>query len=142
MPRANRSTEWVLAEMALCQRQAMGLPLHVVAVLAAFSIAPAGGPAVSGDGSVGPTVAEVVDIIRDSGLPFETNAMFTNIEGSLDEVLDLVKRCTEHVAEVAPRVSVVLKLDVREGHPDALHQKVAAVERLHGVAGSARQGAE
>ena len=106
-----------------------------MAVLAAFSIAPAAGPGVAEDGSVGATVAEVVRIVRDSGLPYETNAMFTNVEGTLEEVLDLVKRCTEHVAAVAPRVSVVVKLDVREGHPDALHAKVATVERLVGGPG-------
>ncbi len=103
-----------------------------MAVLAALSIAPSGGPAVGEDGSVGTAVAEVIGIIRDSGLPYETNAMFTNVEGSLDEVLDLVKRCTEHVAAQAPRVTVVVKLDVRLGHPDALHQKVASVRRLMG----------
>ena len=101
-----------------------------MAVLAALSVAPAAGPAVGEDGSVGPTVADVVRIIRDSGLPYETNAMFTNVEGSLDEVLDLVKRCIEHVAAAAPRVTVVVKLDVRTDHPDALHAKVATVERL------------
>jgi uncharacterized protein (TIGR00106 family) len=106
-----------------------------VAVLAALSIAPAAGPSVAEGGSVGAIVAEVVQIIRDSGLPYETNAMFTNIEGSLDEVLDLLKRCIEHVTAVSPRVSVVMKLDVREGHPDALHAKVATVERLMGGAG-------
>ena len=78
--------------------RSIGATVLGVAVLAALSIAPACGPTVSEDGSVGPTVAEVVDIIRDSGLPYETNAMFTNVEGSLEEVLDLVKRCTEHVA--------------------------------------------
>lgn len=79
---------------------------------------------------MGRAVAEVVQIIRASGLPFEINAMFTNVEGSLDDVLDLVKRCTEHVARQAPRVSVVVKLDVRPGHPDALHRKVETVTRL------------
>lgn len=98
--------------------------------LAAFSIAPSGGVGVGEDGSVGHVVAEVVRIVRDSGLPNETNAMFTNVEGDLDEVLDVIKRCTEYVAAIAPRVSVVVKLDVREGHSDALHQKVATVERL------------
>lgn len=103
-----------------------------MAVLAALSIAPAGGSAVGEDGSVGPAVAEVVAIIRESGLPHEVNAMFTNVEGSLDEVLDLIRRCTEHVAARAPRVSVVVKLDVRGDHPDALHEKVVTVERLLG----------
>lgn len=88
-----------------------------------------GGPAVSADGSVGPAVAEVVRIVRQSGLPNETNAMFTNVEGNLDEVLDLIRRCVDHVASIAPRVSVVVKLDVRSGHIDALHEKVASLER-------------
>jgi uncharacterized protein YqgV (UPF0045/DUF77 family) len=100
-----------------------------MAVVAAFSISPMGGSAVSADGSVGPAVAEVVRIVRQSGLPNETNAMFTNVEGTLDEVLTLIERCVEHVASIAPRVSVVVKLDVRSGHTGALHEKVASVER-------------
>ena len=104
-------------------------------MLAAFSISPGGGPSVGENGSVGRVVAEVVRMIRESGLPNETNAMFTNVEGSLHDVLDLIKRCTEYVAGVAPRVSVVVKLDVREGHADAIHEKVATVERLIGETG-------
>ena len=99
-------------------------------VVAAFSVTPLGGPAVSADGSVGQAVAELVRIVRSSGLPNETNAMFTNVEGTLDEVLDVVKRCLEHAATLAPRVNAVVKLDIREGHADALHQKVARVDRL------------
>ena len=101
-------------------------------MLAALSISPSGGGSVGEDGSVGEVVADVVRIIRSSGLPNETNAMFTNFEGSLDDVMGLIKRCIEHVATLAPRVSVVVKLDIREGHSDALHEKVAAVERLVG----------
>ena len=103
-----------------------------VTVLAAFSIAPGGGTAVGGDGSVGPAVAEIIRMVRESGLPNETNAMFTNVEGSLDDVLDLIKACTAHMATVAPRVSVVVKLDVRDGHAGAIKEKVATVERLLG----------
>jgi uncharacterized protein YqgV (UPF0045/DUF77 family) len=98
-------------------------------VLAAFSISPLGG-AVDADGSVGPAVAEVVRLVRASGLPNETNAMFTNVEGDWDEVMTLIRTCTDHVATVAPRVSVVIKLDVRAGVEGALRGKVATVERL------------
>jgi uncharacterized protein YqgV (UPF0045/DUF77 family) len=101
-----------------------------MSVLAAFSIAPSGGDLVADDGAVGPAVAEVIRIIRASGLANETNAMFTNVEGELDEVLQLIKRCTEHMASVAPRVSVVIKLDVRAGYEGALTEKVATIERL------------
>jgi uncharacterized protein (TIGR00106 family) len=101
-----------------------------MAVLAAFSISPMGGPAVTADGSVGSSVADVIRIVRESGLPNETNAMFTNVEGSLDDILALIKRCVEHTAAIAPRVSVVVKLDVRPGHDDAMHEKVRSIERL------------
>ena len=103
-----------------------------MSVVAAFSISPLGGSPVSEDGSVSDVVADVVRLVRKSGLANETNAMFTNVEGSLDEVLDLVKRCTELAARAAPRVSVVVKLDVRPGHDGALTSKVERIERLLG----------
>jgi uncharacterized protein (TIGR00106 family) len=93
-------------------------------MLAAFSITPLG----AGD-SVSGAVADAVRLVRDSGLPNETNAMFTNVEGEWDEVMALLKSCVLKVAEDAPRVSVVLKLDYRPGVSDALRSKVAAVER-------------
>lgn len=92
-------------------------------MLAAFSITPLG----AGD-SVGAAVAEAVRLVRASGLANETTAMFTTVEGEWDEVMALLKACTFRVAEVAPRVSVVIKLDVRPGHSDALHAKVHSVE--------------
>ncbi|TDT32626.1 thiamine-binding protein [Naumannella halotolerans] len=45
-------------------------------MLVAFSIAPS---TESADGGVHEAVAEAVRIVRDSGLPNETNAMFTSI---------------------------------------------------------------
>jgi uncharacterized protein (TIGR00106 family) len=93
-------------------------------MLCAFSITPLG----VGD-SVGEIVAEVVRIVRDSGLPNETNAMFTNVEGDWDDVVGLLKRCVEHVEARAPRVSVVVKIDHHPGSDDLLHRKVASIER-------------
>jgi uncharacterized protein (TIGR00106 family) len=92
-------------------------------MLAAFSITPLG----AGD-SVSGAVAEAVALVRASGLPNETNAMFTNVEGDWDEVMDLLKACVMKVAESAPRVSVVVKIDHRPGVSDGMHSKVAAVE--------------
>jgi uncharacterized protein (TIGR00106 family) len=92
-------------------------------VLVAFSVSPMGG-----SDSVGDAVAACVAIVRDSGLANETNAMFTNVEGPYDEVMAVVRRCIETCAEVAPRVSLTLKLDHRPGHDGALTAKVARVE--------------
>ncbi|WP_346538729.1 MTH1187 family thiamine-binding protein [Micromonospora sp. DPT] len=92
-------------------------------MLIAFSITPLG----VGE-SVGDLVAEAVRVVRASGLPNRTDAMFTTVEGEWDEVMAVVKRAVDVVAERAPRVSVVLKADVRPGVTDALSGKVAHVE--------------
>ena len=92
-------------------------------MIAAFSITPIG----IGD-SVSASVADAVRLVRDSGLPNETNAMFTNVEGEWDEVMALVKACVLKVSESAPRVSVVIKVDHRPDVSDGLHSKVEAVE--------------
>lgn len=105
-------------------------------MIAAFSITPLGvGDSVSG------AVADAVQIVRDSGLPNETNAMFTNVEGDWDEVMAVLKACVDRVAESAPRVSVVVKIDHRPGVTDGLRHKVEVVEaHLEGRAGDAPEG--
>jgi uncharacterized protein (TIGR00106 family) len=94
-------------------------------MLVAFSVSPLGGA----EAGVGAAVAEAVRIVRNSGLPNETNAMFTLVEGEWDDVMDVVRRATEAVAAVAPRVSLVLKADVRAGVTGAIRSKVETVER-------------
>jgi uncharacterized protein (TIGR00106 family) len=91
-------------------------------MLVAFSVAPLG----VGE-SVGDVVAEAVRVVRDSGLPNRTDAMFTTIEGEWDEVMAVIKRAVDVVAEHG-RVSLVLKADIRSGVTDALTSKVTHVE--------------
>lgn len=74
-------------------------------------------------------VAEAVRIVRDSGLPHETNAMFTTVEGEWEEVMDVVRRATEAVSARAPRTSLVIKADIRPGHTNQLREKVERVEQ-------------
>ena len=93
-------------------------------MLVAFSVTPLGGES----DSVSVAVAEAVRVVRESGLPNETNAMFTNVEGEWDEVMALIKSCIMEVAAAAPRVSAVIKIDFRPGVTDGLTSKVAAVE--------------
>jgi len=96
-------------------------------MLVAFSVAPSGGGA-DEDGSVHKAVAAAVKIVRESGLPNQTDAMFTTIEGDWDEVFAVVKAATEAVGEFGPRVSLVLKADIRPGYTGQLAAKVARVE--------------
>lgn len=94
-------------------------------VIVAFSISPSGGDE---SGGVSAAVAEAVRVVRASGLPNETNAMFTNIEGEWDEVMAVVKQAVDAVAAVSPRVSLVLKADIRPGYTEQLTAKVQRIE--------------
>jgi uncharacterized protein (TIGR00106 family) len=93
-------------------------------MLVAFSITPLG----AGE-EVGAIVAEAVRVVRASGLPNRTDAMFTTVEGEWDEVMAVVKAAVDAVGEHAPRVGLVLKADVRPGVTGALTAKVESVER-------------
>ncbi|GAA2082657.1 MTH1187 family thiamine-binding protein [Pseudolysinimonas kribbensis] len=98
-------------------------------MLVAFSVAPSGGPAAEEDGSVHDAVAAAVRVVRESGLPNRTDAMFTTVEGEWDEVFDVVRRATEAVGAYGTRVSLVLKADIRPGRTGELTGKVERLER-------------
>ena len=94
-------------------------------MIVAFSLSP-----MSSDptGSVTEAVAAAVRVVRESGLPHETNAMFTNIEGEWDEVMAVVKGAVDAVAAYGPRVSLVLKADIRDGYAGELTAKLDRLE--------------
>lgn len=77
-------------------------------------------------------VAEVVKIIRESGLPNRTTSMFTEIEGEWDEVMKVVKDATFALAKKGIRTEVVLKADVRPGFTNMLNSKVDKVNDILG----------
>lgn len=97
-------------------------------MLVAFSVAPT--LADDDSGSVSRAVAAAIRVVRDSGLPNHTDAMFTTIEGEWDECFAVVKAATQEVARHAPRVSLVLKADIRAGYEGQLAAKVERVEAL------------
>ena len=75
-------------------------------------------------------VAEVVKVIRESGLPSRTYSMFTEIEGEWDEVMRVVRDATFVLAEKGIRTEVILKADVRPGFSHMMDEKVARVNAL------------
>ena len=99
-------------------------------MLVAFSISPT--PA-DGSGSVSEAVAAAVRVVRESGLPWELNSMFTTIEGDWDEVMAVVKSAVEVVAAVSPRVGLVLKADLRPGYEGQMTAKVERIESRLGL---------
>lgn len=96
-------------------------------MLIAFSVAPSGtGRA---DGSVHDAVAAAVRVVRASGLPHRTTSMFTELEGSWDEVFDVVKRATEAVEPFGSRISLVIKADIRPGYDGEIDAKIERMEQ-------------
>lgn len=77
-------------------------------------------------------VAEVVRVIRESGLSNKTYSMFTEIEGEWDEVMAVVRRATMVLAEKGIRTEVILKADVRPGFENMMERKVRVVDDLLG----------
>ena len=95
--------------------------------LIAVAIAPYG----VGD-ELAPQVAEVVKIIRESGLPNRTTSMFTEIEGEWDEIMKVVKEATFVLANKGIRTEVVLKADIRPGFNNMIDSKINKVDDILG----------
>jgi uncharacterized protein (TIGR00106 family) len=98
-------------------------------VLVEFSVYPLG----KGE-SVGDYVARCLKIVEQSGLEYQCHAMGTTIEGDLDKVLDVVKRCVQELAADCNRVECAMKLDYRKGHSGELKARLARVEKRLGHA--------
>ncbi len=93
--------------------------------LIAVAIAPCG----TGE-ELSQEVAEVIRVIRASGLPNRTNSMFTEIEGEWDEVMQVVKDAAFVLAAKGIRTEVVLKADVRPGFTNMMQGKTERVEKI------------
>lgn len=91
--------------------------------LVAVAIAPFG----VGD-ELSKEVAEVVKVIRDSGLQNKTYSMFTEIEGEWDEVMEVVKNATFVLAEKGIRTEVIMKMDIRPGYNNMMTEKIDRME--------------
>lgn len=95
-----------------------------MSTLLEFSITPPG----RGD-SVGSSVAQALDPVDRSGLPYRLNPMGTVVEGDWDELFGLVRRCVDALAEDADRLSISIKVDHRRGAGGRLFAKTESVER-------------
>ncbi len=91
--------------------------------LVAVAIAPFG----VGD-ELSENVAEVVKVIRESGLPNKTYSMFTEIEGEWDKVMETVKKATFVLAEKGIRTEVIMKMDIRPGFENMMDEKLKRME--------------
>lgn len=95
-----------------------------MSVLVAFSVTPLG----TGE-HVSAAVAQAIKVVRQSGLNNSTDAMYTIIEGDdLSTVMSVINEAVDTVAQAAPRVSVVIKMDYFPGRVDGMGTKAQAIE--------------
>src|SRR3954452_15998436 len=98
-----------------------------VMVLLDFSMTPLG----KGE-SVSAYVARCLEVVAASGLDYRLHAMGTTLEGELDQVLDVVRRCFQALEADCDRVSCSIKIDYRKGPGGRLESKVRKVQALAG----------
>lgn len=96
-------------------------------MLFAFSVAPT--TTDDPDGSVSGAVAAAIEVVRASGVPYRLDSMFTTLEGEWDECMPVIKDACDAVAAHSPRVSLVIKADLRPGYTGQLDAKVQRVEQ-------------
>lgn len=87
-------------------------------------------------------VAQVVDMIDKSGLPYQLTATSTIIEGDWDRVMPLVKQCLDDVRRTVPRVVATMTIDDEAGRTDQLEANVREVEEIIGKRPPAPKGAQ
>lgn len=92
-------------------------------ILLEFSMSP-----LSKGESVSQYVSRSLDIIDKSGISYRLNPMGTVIEGSWDEVMEVVKACWEKMREDCDRISTIVKIDYRKGKTGRLQSKIKSVE--------------
>jgi len=95
-------------------------------MLLEFSSFPASEKSLSG------AVAKIIDLIDKSGLPYQTHALGTLVEGEWDELMELVKKCHMLLREDFERVYTRITIDDRKGAKNRLTGKIKSVENKLG----------
>lgn len=95
-------------------------------MLAAFSITASGHAATD---SHHDTVADVVQVVRESGLSNRTDPMFTTVEGEWDDIFAMLRRAVDAAQAHGSRVSLNLKADIRPGYTGEMEGKLARLEQ-------------
>ncbi|ACJ16266.1 Uncharacterized Protein TON_0778 [Thermococcus onnurineus NA1] len=75
--------------------------------------------------SVGKYLEPVIEVIKASGLKYQVCPMGTVVEGSVEEILELVKACHDAILKAgAKRIVISLKIDDRVDKPLTIESKM------------------
>ena len=98
-----------------------------MSMMVEFSVVPIGKGV-----SLSAVIAEVMNIVVESGVNYRVNPMGTVLEGDWDAVMSVVKQCHEAVMKNAERAIMTIKVDDRKGKEARMDRKLAAVEQKLG----------
>lgn len=96
-------------------------------MLIEFSIVPIGTSS-----SLSARVAEVLDIVDSSGLPYKLTPMGTIVEGEWNDLMRLVRQCHRKMMKNEERVLTSILIDDRKGKTGRMDRKIRSVEKRLG----------
>lgn len=79
-------------------------------------------------GSISADLAELIDFIDKSGLPYRVTAFGTLIEGTWEQLMDIAKKCHAAIRKKTDRALILIRLDDYADRTDLLTTAVAHVE--------------
>ncbi|HPU23493.1 MAG TPA: MTH1187 family thiamine-binding protein [Candidatus Kapabacteria bacterium] len=94
-------------------------------VLAEFSMFPTD----KGE-SVSAYVSQIIDFIDKSGITYKLTPMGTILEGSWEEVMNVISNCFKILEPQANRIYSTIKIDYRKGEESRMHSKINKIEKL------------
>lgn len=82
--------------------------------------------------SVSAYVSRSLEIIDKSGLDYRLNPMGTVVEGTWEEVLELLTKCYQRMSGDCSRITMSLKVDYRKDKEGRLKSKIDSIEKKLG----------
>jgi len=77
-------------------------------------------------------VAEAIKLVDESGLPYRIGAMSTTVEGSWEQLMELLKKCRDKILQNCNRIYIIVKIDDRKGATNRLTGKIKSIEEKLG----------
>ncbi len=84
-------------------------------------------PVGTGSPGVSNEVAFFINKLREKGLEVVPGPAFSTVEGDLKKTVDLIIEATEETLEVAPRIVLTLKIDIRRDKELSIKEKMRSL---------------
>ena len=94
-------------------------------VLAEFSMFPTD----KGE-SVSKYVSQILDFIDNNGITYQLTPMGTVLEGSWEEVMEVISGCFKILEPQSNRITTCIKVDYRKGETSRMKSKIAKIEKV------------